>query len=101
VVVGNRVSIAALGDALSGFVGRPIVDRTGFRGTLNVELRWTPEGYAVRPGGDNEAQRSAAPPEAGPSLFSAIQEQLGLKLVSTKGPIDALVIEAAEKPTEN
>jgi uncharacterized protein (TIGR03435 family) len=101
VVVGNRVSIATLADALAGFLGRPIVDRTGFKGTIDVNLRWTPEGYAVRAGGDNESQRSAAPPEPGPSLFSAIQEQLGLKLVSTKGPIDALVVERAEKPTEN
>jgi uncharacterized protein (TIGR03435 family) len=101
VLVGNRIATPDLADALSGFAGRPVIDRTGFKGTLDIDLRWTPEGYAVKPTGDNEAQRSAVPPEAGPSLFSAIQEQLGLKLVSTKGPIDALVIERAEKPSGN
>jgi uncharacterized protein (TIGR03435 family) len=101
VLVGNRISTPDLADALSGFAGRPVIDRTGFKGTLDIDLRWTPEGYAVKPSGDNEAQRPPSPPEAGPSVFSAIQEQLGLKLISTRGPIDALVIERAEKPSGN
>ncbi|HLW75485.1 MAG TPA: TIGR03435 family protein [Bryobacteraceae bacterium] len=65
-------------------------------------MQWTPEGYTLRAGGDNEAKTATtAPPDAGPSLFAAIQEQLGLKLVARKGPIEVLVIEAAEKPSEN
>jgi uncharacterized protein (TIGR03435 family) len=71
-------------------VDRVVVDRTGLIGTFDVALTWTPDlpvGAVAR--GDSTA----------PSLFTALEEQLGLKLESTKGPIDVLVIDQVERPT--
>jgi uncharacterized protein (TIGR03435 family) len=75
--------------------GRPVVDRTGLTGIYDLELTWTPD--------QPPAARDGAPPLAidpnGPSLFTAVQEQLGLKLEPTTGPVEMLVIDSAERPT--
>ena len=83
---------------LSSFVGgRPVVDRTGLAGIYDLELSWTPEQLPVTPGG-----QSLPPIDADrPSLFTAVQEQLGLKLEATTGPVEVLVIDGAERPTPN
>lgn len=78
-------------------LGRPIIDRTGLAGDYDFKLQWTPDEMVVEPGGDRPV--SAATP--GPSIFTALQEQLGLRLESTKGPVEILVIDYAEKPSEN
>jgi uncharacterized protein (TIGR03435 family) len=88
--------IADFARNLSGFVGgRPVVDRTGLTGIYDLELTWTPEAPPVG--------RDGAPPAAfdpnGPSLFTAIQEQLGLKLEATTGPVEVLMIDSADRPT--
>lgn len=88
---------------LSELVGRPVVDQTGFAGRrFDFELRFAEEPGMVGLGlkaGPAEAQE--APDPSGPSLFSAIQSQLGLKLEATKGPVDFIVIERVEKPSPN
>ena len=94
-----RSSTGALAELLAGIItGRPVVDKTGLTSTYTFMLQWTP-GVGERgllPGPD------AAPLDPnGPSLFSALEEQLGLRLRSAKGPVESLVIENAEKPTEN
>jgi uncharacterized protein (TIGR03435 family) len=81
---------------LSGFAGRPIVDRTGLTGAFDFELLWTPDeppppGVTLPPWYDPN----------GPSLVTAVQEQLGLKLDATTGPVDVLVIDSAERPSED
>ena len=94
---------------LSRELGRTIVDKTGLTGNYDFTLSWTPdEGTgSAGPGGPPPAGApSPAPPpdsSGGPSIFTAIQEQLGLKLESkTKGPVDtSCVIDHLEKPTEN
>jgi uncharacterized protein (TIGR03435 family) len=101
VVIGGRVPVGDLANSLSGFAGRPIVDHTDFKGTLNVNLEFTPDGYAVRPSGDNPAVPADAAPQPGVSLNVAVEEQLGLKLVARKGPIEVLVVDHAERPAEN
>lgn len=72
-------------------VGRPVVDRTGLTGTFDIDLRWTPDSAFT------DRNQSAAPLPSldgnEPPLFTAIQEQLGLKLERTKGPVDVLVID--------
>jgi uncharacterized protein (TIGR03435 family) len=73
---------------LSRSVDLPVVNRTGLEGIFNFQLRWEPD-----------SQRSR--PDAGPSLFTAIQEQLGLRLRAEKAPVEVLVIDRAEHPTEN
>jgi uncharacterized protein (TIGR03435 family) len=79
---------------------RPVVDRTGLQGRYDFTLTWTADetqfrGLGVRvppPSGD---------PNAPPGLFTAVQEQLGLRFESTNAPVDVLVIDQAEKPSEN
>ncbi len=99
-LTGNGVKLSFLAEALSNPLGRTVVDKTGLKGDYNFELKWTPDesqGPGFRGAGD-----APPPPDAnGPSIFTAIQEQLGLKLESQKGPVDLLVIDHAEKASEN
>jgi uncharacterized protein (TIGR03435 family) len=84
-----------LASSLSNIVGRPVVDRTGLSGNFDVDLTWTPDQMSP------SLPRSDEPPTTnsdGPSIFTAIREQLGLKLVAQKGSGDVLVIERAERP---
>jgi uncharacterized protein (TIGR03435 family) len=78
---------------LSGFAGRPIIDRTGLSGTYDFELLWTPD----EPPPTGVTLPGWYDPN-GPSLVTAVQEQLGLKLDATTGPVDVLVIDGAERP---
>jgi uncharacterized protein (TIGR03435 family) len=78
---------------LSGRVGRPVIDRTGLKGTYDFTLAWSPGLPAPLP--DADVDRS------GPGLVEAVQKQLGLKLDPQRAPVDLLVIDHAEKPTEN
>jgi uncharacterized protein (TIGR03435 family) len=89
---------------LSGQLGRPIVDKTELKGKYNFKLKWAPdmgmggnEMERKNPGGEGP---TASTPD-GPTLFTALQEQLGLKLESQKGPIEMIVIDRVEKPSEN
>ena len=83
------ITMARLAQELS-FVGRTVVDRTGLTGAFEVNLQWTPDSPA-----------GAATDGHLPSIFTAMHEQLGLKLEPARGPVDVLVIVRAEKPTEN
>jgi uncharacterized protein (TIGR03435 family) len=80
-------------------VGRIVVDRTGLTGTFDIDLRWTPDSAFT------DRSQSAAPSPSldgnEPPLFTAIQEQLGLKLERTKGSVDVLVIDHVERLTPN
>jgi uncharacterized protein (TIGR03435 family) len=78
--------------AFAGPAGRMVVDRTGMTGSWDFELTFAPE--------NRGPDAPPADPNA-PSFFTAVQEQLGLKLESTKGPVDVLVIDSVEKPTED
>ena len=74
-----------------------MIDKTGLTGSYDFTLKWMPD-----PGEPNDLPDIGPPPDPdGPSLFTAFQEQLGLKLESAKGPVEVLVIERAEKPSEN
>lgn len=84
-------------NSLSGQVGRYVVDRTGLTGDWDFELTCQPELRGPVPPG---VEPPAIDPNA-PSLFTAIQEQLGLKLESTKGPVEVLVVEEVERPVSD
>jgi uncharacterized protein (TIGR03435 family) len=75
---------------LSTFVNRPVIDRTGLTGSFDLDLSYTP---------DSPARGAIGVPSDGPSIFTALQEQLGLKLDSQKGPVDVFVVDRAERPT--
>ncbi len=98
-MLGSGVPMARMALALSRIVGRPVVDKTGLMGTFDVTLRWTPDETQAFLA---SAQPAAAPPDtSGPSIFTALQEQLGLRLESQKGPVEVLVIDSAQLPSAN
>jgi bla regulator protein BlaR1 len=104
----NGVALARFADVLSRQIGHIVVDKTGLTGNYDFTLKWTPdEGPGMMPGGaggggDGRPRDAAPPPDAsGPTIFTALQEQLGLKLESQKGPVDSLVIDHVERPSEN
>jgi uncharacterized protein (TIGR03435 family) len=85
---------------LSRILGRTVIDKTGLTGKYNITMTWTPdESLAMQPPPD--APKPPPSDGAGPTIFTALIEQLGLKLEGQKGPVEVFVIERAEKPTEN
>jgi uncharacterized protein (TIGR03435 family) len=94
------VPLSNLAPSLSRMLGRTVIDKTGLSGKYDITLEWTPdESQAVRLGPD--APPAPPPDSAPPSIFTALQEQLGLKLESSKGPVEIFVIDRAERPSEN
>ena len=85
----EKGTMEQLARQLSFTAGRPVIDRTGLAGFYSFALDWFP------------ADRVPPPDLDVPTMFQAVQEQLGLKLESTKGPVEKLVIDRAEKPSEN
>jgi uncharacterized protein (TIGR03435 family) len=81
---------------LSNFAGRIVQDRTGLPGVYDLDLEWLPD--QLPPPGTLPPGLPAPPADA-PSLFTAVQEQLGLRLDSQRGPVEVLVIDSAERPT--
>ena len=95
-LIGTQVTAAMLAKALSSQLGRSVNDETGLAGVFDFKLEWEPD--ATQPGG----APAGAETGTGASLFTALQEQLGLRLEARKGPVEALVIEHIESsPTEN
>jgi uncharacterized protein (TIGR03435 family) len=91
-------------EMLSDEVGRTVLDKTGFTGTFDLHLEFAPaepltNGIGPESPGDPTRPAPAAP--SGPSIFSALQEQLGLRLESAKGPVEVLVVEHVERPSAN
>lgn len=96
-LVGEDAPVSRLTPALVAYVGRIVVDRTGLEGRFDFKLEWVPD--AANMPLINGAKM--VPAEDGPSIFTAVQEQLGLRLESTKAPVEVLVVDRAEKATEN
>jgi uncharacterized protein (TIGR03435 family) len=98
VLSGGAFPLSQLATALSPMVQRVIIDRTGLTGLFDIELKWTPDQF---PQGAPPPGAPALPPidPNGPSIFTALQEQLGLKLEATRGPVDVLVIDSVSQPT--
>jgi uncharacterized protein (TIGR03435 family) len=92
------VAMSDLARNLAPFAGRPVVDKTGLSGAFDLDLTWTPEQGKVGPEG---TQSQAAPSSDSVFLFTAVREQLGLKLDAQRGPVDVVVIESAKRPVED
>ena len=99
-LTGVAADMPLLVNQLSQQLGRSVIDKTGLTGKYDFKLEWTPDPGELRfPAGGPDAP---PPPDlSGPSIFTAVQEQLGLKLESVKGPVEILVIDHAEKPDAN
>jgi len=82
-IAAHAISLSHLVSVIAGNVERPVVDRTNLRGLFDIDLAWA----------SNPTDTSK------PSIFTALQEQLGLKLVSARGPVEVLVVDRAERPT--
>jgi bla regulator protein blaR1 len=96
-MLGASVAVSRFAANLSRFTGRTVVDRTGLKGTFDIALRWTPdEGQAFL-----APTQPASADDSRPSIFTAVQEQLGLRLEAQRGPVEVLVIDHAEKPSGN
>ena len=96
-VSGGGATMEMLAGILEGPSQRLVIDRTGLTGNWDFAVKYTPERSQLPPG--------VEPPVPidwnGPSLFTAIEEQLGLKLRPSRGPVEVLVIDSVERPTEN
>ena len=103
----NPSRLTAIGIPISNLVpmlqmvlGRTVIDKTGLTGRFDLSMEWSPdETQALQ--GPPDAPKPAPADNTGPSIFSAIQEQLGLKLASEKGPVDVLIVDHAEEPSPN
>jgi uncharacterized protein (TIGR03435 family) len=91
-LVGTRASMASLTRALSRSLGRPVNDETGLRGQYDFTLVWSPDDANVT---------GSAGDASGPSLFTAVQDQLGLRLESKKAPVETIVIDHLGAPSPN
>lgn len=100
--VANGVALAQLAEILARepeVGGRVVRDQTGLSQEYDFTLRWTRENLSAPRGTETD---SVAPPDAsGPSLFAALQQQLGLRLEPKKGPVDTIVIQHVERPSGN
>ena len=98
-LIGTGVTMTMIANVLSGYVGRLIENRTDLAGSFDFELTFDPSSAPTAP---PSAQFGAAQrDDAAPALFTALQEQLALKLDSTRGSVDVLVVDAAQPPVEN
>jgi len=88
------MSLSRLVTLLENRLGRAVVDKTGLAGSFDIELTFSDEGLD----GPSSLLAGATRKE-GPAIFTALQEQLGLRLVSSRGPVEILVIDRAERPT--
>ena len=101
-MMGSAIPIENFIQSLSSMVGRTIVNKTGLTGFFDVQLHWAPDPGETGPFGPVPGVQPPPPADpSGPSIFTALQEQLGLRLESSKGPVETLVIDSIEKPSEN
>jgi uncharacterized protein (TIGR03435 family) len=98
-LVGNAVTLSLFTRLLSQRLDRTVVDKTNLEGRFDIRLNWTPDvGEVVLDPGGNPLPPADA---TGPSIFTAIQEQLGLRLESIRGPVDLIIIDGVEKLSAN
>ena len=97
-------TISGLADLLAGQVHRTVVDKTGLTEHYDLTLKFTPEegSFLGSLPSDGGSQKATPPPDdSSPSIFTALEEQLGLRLQSSKGPVNTIVIDHVERPSEN
>jgi uncharacterized protein (TIGR03435 family) len=96
-ITGQGISMDAFVFNLSNEIGHQVVDETGLTSNYDLTLTWAADEMEA----PSDLSRSSPGADPGPSVFAAIQEQLGLKLIPSKGPVDVIVIDHMERPSEN
>jgi uncharacterized protein (TIGR03435 family) len=96
---GKKTNMTMLARALAGAIGGLVVDATGLAGAFDFDLDWTPESGQALSRADSSTEDATDAPR--PSLSTALEEQLGLRIERRKAPVDVLVVERLERPTEN
>jgi uncharacterized protein (TIGR03435 family) len=97
---GVSVPLGNLASGLSRLLGGTVIDKTGLTGNFDISMEWIPdESQTIQL--PPEAARSSSSDAAGGSIFTALKDQLGLKLESQKSPVEVLVIDRAERASEN
>jgi uncharacterized protein (TIGR03435 family) len=98
----RNVPLDSVTNALQGnLLDQPVVNQTGLTGKYDFTLKFTPDASQLANLGPVPPGAAAADPDGPPDIFTAFQQQLGLKLESTKTAVDVMVIEKIEKPSEN
>jgi len=101
-LTGQGLSMSTLADLLSRQLGSTVLDKTGLTGNYDFTLQWTPDANELAVVKARLGTDGLPPVEAsGPTIFTALQEQLGLELKSQTGPVGILVIDHVETPPEN
>jgi uncharacterized protein (TIGR03435 family) len=100
-VSGRKMTMTQVANALSRFLNRIVIEQTGLTGNFDLDLEYTPDQMPLNNPGGFALPAPLVPPSDGPSIFTALQEQLGLKLESTKGPVQVLVIDHVERPSDD
>jgi bla regulator protein blaR1 len=93
----TRASLDQIAESLAEITGRPVRNETGLTGFYDANVQWTPDAATGVP----DAPDKPADAVIGPTLLTAVQEQLGLKLEAKKGPVEIVVVDRADRPTEN
>jgi uncharacterized protein (TIGR03435 family) len=104
----HRVTMAMFAELLAAQTDRPVIDKTGISGTFEISLHWAGDDSPVlfpkssQPAG-NKGDDTPAGPDAGaePSIYTAVQEQLGIKLEPLRVPLDYLFVQHVDKPSQN
>jgi uncharacterized protein (TIGR03435 family) len=101
----SGVEFHALLGTLEGILGRPVIDKTGIKGFYDFKLVFSREGVPTNgpmpPPSATDGGPGLNASDPRPSIFTALQEEIGLKLDSSKGPVEVLVIDSVQRPTEN
>jgi uncharacterized protein (TIGR03435 family) len=100
-IAAEGCTLAPLALKLAEVLTQPVLDATGVARKFDLKLQWTPDDLQAKPPSADQRPGGALASGGGLSIFAALQEQLGLKLESSKVPADVLVIDSAEKPSAN
>jgi len=100
VLTGTAIPISTFANLLQAQVDRPVLDKSGLTGLFDLRLKFTPSPLSTNEGVTGQNAASSIEP-IGPSLFSALENQLGLRLESAKGSIEVFVIDRVQKPSQN
>ena len=93
-LTGQGIGMAGVANFLAQRLHKQVMDKTGLTGKYDIQLKWTPDDMPTE-------SHEATGADSAPSIFTALQEQLGLRLEPVKGPVDTIVVDHVEMPTEN